>query len=149
MSGTSTGWRLPRNTAGFLVDRCLTPRLARGVNYLGQARRHVASGAQAAHLEDIYPGRAEDLTDTEWLRDVGLNEWSALTQDAAILFSDAEYDAIILHSTRVFSLASANLTNEGKGLMFGRWWLPIVRRTTKPGPCFWRLHPDRIQRDIA
>lgn len=114
--------------------------MARGVDRMG---------AMGLHLIDAYPGRDEEVPDLEWIRDAaGDPRWSVLTQNPRILTVDAEREAIASAGTRVFCLSSATLTNEGKGLFFGRHWLPILRRTRLPGPCFWRLYPDRIKRDI-
>lgn len=104
----------------------------------------------ATHLIDVYPGGADtQVADVEWIELAGRRNWSVLTKNPQILFTPHERDAIEHWGTRVFCLASGQWTREGQGLVVGRHLLPILRRATQPGPCFWRLYPDRqIVRDL-
>lgn len=137
MSPILSGWGASRRP--FLVDRCIPKSLAEG---LGKFPVHVL------HLHDAYPGRAEAVKDPEWIEDAGLRGYAVLTANPKMLTIDAEMDAIRRYGTKVFCLANAQHTREGRALIIGRHYLSIVRRAGDTGPCFWRIDPQRTTYDI-
>lgn len=142
MRNNLTGWTKRPNQVGILVDRCIDDRLAR---VLGSIPR-----VKALTLSDAY-GEAAALTvaDEVFLADAGRQGWIVLTQNFKMWRVPAEQRAIVDNGTRVFSLASAQHTSIGKGLVFGRHLLTIMRRAKRPGACFWRLYADRTLKDLS
>lgn len=142
MSNTSSGWRLRPDQTGILLDRCLEHRLESELAKIPLIR--------AVGLADMYgAAAAPSLPDTAFLADAGNHGWQVWTQNFKMWRVDDERQAIIDNGTHVFSLASAQLLPVGKAFVFGRWWTSMNRRSRRPGPCFWRLHANRIQRDQA
>lgn len=99
-------------------------------------------GYRAVHLDDLYPGRPE-VQDVEWIEHVGRNGWIALSANPHMVRTPIEVTAIQAYGARVFSLPSAQYAKETKGLVFGRRWLSILRRSQRSGPCLWRVYFDR------
>jgi hypothetical protein len=56
---------------------------------------------------------------------------------------------LIESGARVFSLANGNYIADAKGVLFGRYWVSITRRSLAPGACFWTLSPEGITRQLA
>lgn len=97
-----------------------------------------------AHFAD----RSMEVADTEWIELVGRRQWVAFTQNPAIWWNEAERSAVREHSARIFCLASAQHLIDTKGVIYGRWWLSIMRRSRRPDPCFWRLDPQATKKDL-
>lgn len=76
----------------FFVDNNLSRGLARGM---------AAFGEDVTHLQDHYP---VDAKDTDWLPQVGRDEWILLTRDNKIRFKPAELGAIKQHRVGAFFL---------------------------------------------
>lgn len=120
----------------MLLDRSVDYRFAK------ELRR--VPGLYAKSLSEMYGDDvAQSLADVVFLEEAGRHGWMVWTQNPTMWRVDAERQAIERHGTHVFNLGSANLTNPGKGFVFGRHFLSIKRRVGKPGPSFWRLYPDR------
>lgn len=132
--------RLPKGHHGVLVDRCLTPSVARSLN---RFNRFVA-----AHLSEVYDNN-ERTQDVEFLAAAGDAGWAVFTQNFDMRKTPPEMQAIRDHGTRVFTLTAANLPDAGKGMLFGRHLISMRRRLEKPGPCFWRLYEERKTYDLA
>ncbi len=100
-------------------------------------------------MQDVYPNDGRDVQDVEWIRDCGERGYIAFTANPTMVNVPHEMEAVRGAGTKVFCLASAQHTNEGRALIYGRHLLRIVRRAQKPGPCFWRMSPGQIiTRDI-
>lgn len=88
------------------------------------------------------------VPDEIFLAEAGHHGWIVLTQNFRMWRVAAERQAIVDNGTRVFSLANAQLTSIGKGLVFGRHLLSILRRAKRQDACFWRLYTDRTIKDL-
>lgn len=137
MSGTSNGWRTPRNTVlAILLDRSIDHRLA------AELRR--IPGCHAMSLAEMYGDkRAQAMEDVEFIADAGHHGWVVWTQNPKMWQVPSERDQIIKSSTHVFSMGSARMTLSGKGFVLGRHFLSIKRRHLRAGHCFWRIYMDR------
>ena len=136
------GWPGSRSTrrTKILVDRCLTPTLARALKTFG---------FQVLTLGEIYGNDGQHIYDTTWIADAGANDYVVFTANPAMYFVPHERAAILAAGTKIFSISNPQQSREGRALIFGRHMLQIIRRARKPGPCFWRLTPGRnVQRDI-
>lgn len=101
-------------------------------------------------LSDAY-GREAALTvpDEVFLAEAGGQGWIVWTQNFRMWRVSAERQAIVDNGTKVFSLANAQHTSIGKGLIFGRHLLTIKRRAKRPDACFWRLYADSTRKDLG
>lgn len=104
-----------------------------------------AVGYQAVHLDDLMPAQrpGEFIPDEKWIRYVGANGWIALCVNPHMVRTPSEVKAIRESGARVFSLGSVQATEDMKHFTFGRWWVSILRRAKRNGPCLWRLYIDR------
>lgn len=140
MNSTSRGYlRSPSLTPHILVDRSLSHKLAKGL---------VAFNYKATHLDELMPlapGEGEG-NDAAWIRHVGTNSWIALCVNPEMFKNRLEMDALRESGARVFTLGSTNISGEMKYFIFGRWWLSILQRAQRPGPCLWRLYLDQPTR---
>lgn len=100
-------------------------------------------------LDDLYGNDGQHVDDVTWIEDAGRAGHIALTGNPAIAFVAHEKAAIQAAGTKVFCIANAQHTRDGKALIIGRHMLRILRRARRPGPCFWRLYPsDLVVYDI-
>jgi hypothetical protein len=99
-------------------------------------------------LRDVYPDDARDVSDVTWIADAATHGFVVFTANPAIASVAHERAAIVQHGTKVFCIANVQHTREGRALIYGRYLLAIIRRSKRPGPCFWRLAPDHVTRDI-
>ncbi|WP_276509370.1 hypothetical protein [Cellulomonas hominis] len=133
-TNSSTGWQRSRKHApAILLDRCLSPGMARGLRTFG---------FNVLTLRDVYPDDGQHIPDTEWLRDSARHGYIVFTANPAIISVEHERAALLEHGAKVFCIANAQQTRDGRALIFGRHLLRILRRARRPGPCFWRLRPD-------
>lgn len=141
MRNNSTGWTKRPNQVGILLDRCVDDRLARVLVAIPRVK--------AMTLSDAYGlAAAFTVADEVFLADAGRQGWIVLTQNFRMWHVPVERQAIIDNGTKVFSLANAQHTSIGKGLIFGRHLLTIIRRAKRPDACFWRLYADKTRKDL-
>lgn len=141
MNDNSTGWTKRPDQVGILLDRCVDDRLAHVLASIPRVK--------AMTLSDVYgPDAALTVQDEVFLAEAGRQGWIVLTQNFHMWRVPVERKAIVDNGTRVFSLASAQHTSIGKGLIFGRHLLTIVRRAKRPGACFWRLYTAGTRKDL-
>lgn len=124
----------------ILIDRCLGNTFDRAIRVLS---------GPAHNLEGLFPGRSEQVSDVEWIKYAGERGWLCFTQNPRIWGVQHERDALIESGARVFSLANGNYIADAKGVLFGRYWVSITRRSLAPGACFWTLSPEGITRQLA
>jgi hypothetical protein len=134
-----TGSRKPRKPT-ILVDRCLGNSFDKAIRVLG---------CSAFNLEELFPGRSEDVEDEEWIRLAGSEGWLCLTQNPRIWGVKHEREAILESGARVFSLTHGNYIADAKGVLFGRRWVSIVRRGARPEPCFWTISGEGITKQLS
>lgn len=136
------GWpRRPRGTTlAIFVDRCLTPPAAAALNKV--------PGVVAVHLNEVYGPRGPAVPDVEWIKDCGQRGWIAITKNPRMSRTPSELEAIVDNETCVFSLKRADLPREEVGLVFGRYFLRMKRRSNVAGGCFWRIGLDGDIRDV-
>lgn len=136
MSVNSRGWHLRPDQAGILLDRCVGDTAARELIRVPKLR--------VLTLDDAYgAGAGEHVPDSQFLADAGRHHWMVWTQNPRMWHVPHEREAIEMHDTHVFCLASAQHLPVGKGFVFGRHFLSLRRRHGGGGPCFWRLYPGR------
>ena len=124
------------------MDRCLSPAFSDALNKSPEIT--------ACHLRDVYgEGPGQFVQDVDWIRECGRHGWVAITQNPKIGSTPREIDAIVEHGAKVFSLAKADLPPHEQGLIVGRYLLRVARRDRRPGGCFWRIHLERPQQDVA
>lgn len=123
-----------RRNPTVLIDRSLMPQFAQSLR---------DAGFSAHSLADVFPDRAQQVSDVEWIQYAGERGWIVLTANPTMCRNIAELEAIRLHGARVFSLGSAQEVTAVRGLVFGRWWLSMMRRARRPSGCFWRLYFGR------
>ncbi len=119
-----------------LLDRCVPPSIIRALNHFQITVRT---------LEDVYPGRSEDVQDVEWIRDCGQHGWLGLTQNFLIGHTPIEKAAIRESGAQVVTYTSANLAADTRAMIYGRHLLTIRRHCRVPGPGLWKLYHDRIE----
>ena len=102
----------------FFIDWCLGKTVA---NALCEA------GADIEHHGDHFDQNAPDI---EWLPVVGDRSWVVLTKDQALGSNALELRAIARSHTRVFSLASGNLTRQQMADLFVEV-LPKLKKFTQ------------------
>lgn len=139
MSDRSTGSARSRNgVPPILIDRSLGWKFAVGLERFGFA---------ATHLDTLMPvPEGEHVEDVTWIEHVGANGWIALCVNPDMYKVRTEMDMIRTSGARVFSLGSAQMCADMKHFVMGRWWLSIVRRSRRAGPCFWRVYLDQPPR---
>lgn len=139
MRPMSTG-SLKSHKPTIFLDRCIPPKFADGLRKFGVI---------VHTMSDVYGPRAEKVGDPEWITMVGEQSWIAFTQNPAIWKMDEERQALRKSGARLFCLASAQHDFDTKGLVFGRWWLSIMRRSRRAQPCFWRVDPQNNRKDLS
>ena len=141
MSATSNGRGSRRRHEPSLTifcDRSLGKSLPRAIGLLPRVK--------VIHMHEVYSDDGQQIEDTDWLARCGAEGWVVFTQDARVWHNLDEREALLEHGVRVFCLGLQQSTNTQKGLLFGRWILPVLRRARKPGPCFWRIYPERVDK---
>lgn len=121
------------------MDRCLSKSFVRGLKTFG---------FDVVSLHDIYGDDGTTVDDVTWIRDSAAHHYLAFTSNPKIWFVQHERAAILDSGAKVFSIANAQQSRDGKALVFGRHILSIARRRDRPGPCFWRLTPDGVTYDL-
>ena len=140
MSGASrTGWPRSPRRIGILADRCLSPGLARGLRVFG---------FNVLTLHDVYGNDGQHVEDTVWIADAAKNGYIVFTANPTMVAVRHEMQAVHNHGAKIFCIANAQQTRDGRAMIFGRHILRIVRRARRPGPCFWRLDPRTVRYDI-
>jgi len=91
--------------------------------------------------------RAQAMDDVEFLADAGQQGWVVLTKNPDMWQVPREREAILTNGTKVFCLSDGQAARESHGFSYGRWFLTIRQRAAKPGPCFWRINPNRPHHD--
>lgn len=140
MNATSSGRgrrRRPKPVTVFF-DRNLGKSLPRALDILPQLK--------VKHMRDVYPNDGQEIEDTEWLARAGAEGWVVFTQDARVWQNLDEHEALINNGVRVFCLGTPQATATQKAVCYGRHILPILRRARRPGPCFWRIYPERVDK---
>ncbi len=137
MSATSTGQRKPPKTTVF-IDRSLGKQVATAL------RRY---GLTVKTMADVYEDDGQYIEDTEWIRECASNGWIVFTQDAKIRERPSEIGEVLNSGAKVFCLHQQNLSAPAKTLYYGRHVLSIIRRSRRPGPCFWRIRPEATVKD--
>ena len=99
-------------------------------------------------MADVYDDDGQSVEDTTWIKDCGQNGWVVFTQDGQIRTRPHEISAVRKYQAKVFCLHTQNLKAPAKTLYFGRHILPILRRSRRPGGCFWRIRPEMTVKDI-
>ncbi|HEV3024178.1 MAG TPA: hypothetical protein VGX76_16995 [Pirellulales bacterium] len=82
----------------FFLDQCL------GQHLVAQALRD--AGVEVELLTDHFN---DDVSDDEWLAEVGSRNWVALTKDKRIRRRPAELAALMKGNTRTFLLTAGNI----------------------------------------
>jgi hypothetical protein len=143
LPSTGSGRPKPRKSDHILlVDRCLTPLLAREISKI--------DGLYGISLAEQFGDEAaQSMPDVDFLAIAGAEQWGVLTQNPRMWRVTTERERILEHSTRVFSLDDASSSLILKGLVFGRHILSVRRRMERPGACFWRLRLQDIRRDLG
>jgi hypothetical protein len=70
----------------------------------------------------------------------GLHGYAVFTANPRILLVKHEREAVETHGTQIFCIAKPDGTREARAYIYGRHILSIIRRTRKPGACFWRRY---------
>ena len=123
----------------FFIDRSL-------------GRKHLATalagrGVTARTMASVYgEARAQELSDEEWLRDAGANDWVVLMKDAAIRSRPAERDALAAAGVRAFCLTNANLRAAEQTQRFLDQLDAIFDELTTPGPWICGVYSDGVRR---
>ena len=104
-------------------------------------------GVHAVPMQEVYPNH-QFVTDETWIRDMGKRGWICVTQNPYIRSSAIEMAAIREAGARVFSLKKGDYSQHTQGFIFGRNFVRLRRRATKPGACFWRIGEGDPLRDI-
>lgn len=120
-----------------LLDRCVPPSIIRALN-------HFQIVVQT--LEDVYPGRSQNVQDVEWIRDCGTHGWLGLTQNFRIGRTPIEKAAIVDSGAQVVTYASADLAADTRAMIYGRHLLTIRRHCQVSGPGLWKIYHDRIEK---
>ena len=138
-SSNGRGKRRPRKPAVTLfMDRSLGKSLPLAVGLLPRVK--------VVRLHNVFGNDGQHVEDVTWLAEAGAKGWPVFTQDARVWKNLDERAALLEHGVRVFCLGMQQSTNAQKGIVYGRHILPILRRAQKPGPCFWRLYPERVDK---
>lgn len=120
-----------------LLDRCVPPSIIRALNHFQITVRT---------LEDVYPGRSQNVQDVEWIRDCGAHQWMGLTQNFRIGRTPIEKAAIVDSGAQVVTYASADLAADTRAMIYGRHLLTIRRHCRATGPGLWKIYHDRIEK---
>ena len=123
-----------------MADRCIAVGLAKALPQFG---------FKVLTLGDVYGNDGKHVEDTTWIRDAAQNGYVVFTANPAIFSVAHEKAAVMEHGAKIFCIANPNQTRDGRGLIFGRHLLQIVRRSRREGACFWRLDPGQsVKYDI-
>lgn len=107
-------------------------------------------GVTARTLADVYGKEAaQHVQDEQFLREAATEGWVVFTKNPKMWRAGGERDDIEESGVHVFCIASGHVVREAAALAYGRWILSVLDRTSKPGPCFWRLNPNTIYKDCA
>lgn len=123
------------------MDRCLPRSTAKALAWFGH---------EVIHIEDYYGKQdAQFVEDVQWIRDAAKNGWTVVTANPKIVGVAHEIGLIEELEVNVFCLANAQLNKDTKAMILGRHYLTMRRRWKKSGPTFWRLHAERIHKDLG
>jgi hypothetical protein len=123
--------------AHIFIDRSLgavqVPALLRGAGF-------VLTTMQEHYGE----GRAQRVTDIEWITMIAENGWIAFHKDAAIRRNEAERRTVQATGARMFVVPRADLTAAELAGRFIENRHAIARAVQKPGPCIYSVQGSRI-----
>lgn len=131
--------RLRRRSPVIFIDRSLGKQVAEALRRFG---------FEVKTMADVYDDDGQAVEDKTWIKDCGQQGWIVFTQDERIRTRGPEIGAVQLHEAKVFCLHTGTLKAPAKTLYFGRHILPILRRSRRPGGCFWRIRPEMTVKDI-
>lgn len=131
--------QLPHEPPAFFAERSLGGRavatLLRGL------------GWNVTGWLEIYPNPSDqDLADEVWIPHIVQLGMKILTTDDAMRRSEIIKTTIENNHAHVFASTNANLTAQDQSDRFHLHQDSIYRKTTLAGPCYCRVHPDRVQR---
>jgi uncharacterized protein with PIN domain len=126
----------PPSEPELFIDRSLGKSIAEALRAVGLIVHTMTS---------VYGEvNARRLTDEEWLRDAGREDWIVLTKDDAIRRRPAERDALTDAGVRVFCLTNRNLRGADQAARFVENRHRILQRAQKPGPYIYGVYEGRI-----
>lgn len=99
-------------------------------------------------MADVFQNDGQRVKDEQWLARAGAEGWIVLTQDARIWRREDERAAVLNHGVRVFCLGGQTYPVALRALLYGRYVFPMMRRAKHAAPCFWRLYPERVIKDL-
>lgn len=123
----------------FFVDRSLgaavVPRLLREAGFDVETMR-----------ERYGERRAQEITDVDWLRDVGRARLVVLMKDKRIRTRPAEQAAVRDHRVRCFCISRGDLTGPEMAATFVSARARILRLCAEPGPFIYQISRGAVQR---
>lgn len=104
------------------------------------------AGLRLITLADHY-GSPEDeqITDVEWLSEVGRRGWVAFTQDERIRWNRLEREAVVRFGVRLFYLARGDLLRAEAAAWFLDNLPAITGACSESGPCIYAVYRKRIR----
>lgn len=121
----------------FFIDRSL------GRHLLPEALRQ--AGYTVHTLASVYgEGRAQRVSDEQWIALAGQKDWVVLTKDDAIRRRPVELAAVETHGVKMFCLTNAGLRGDEQRQRFVTNIHRIVQRSSKRGPWICGVYESRI-----
>lgn len=128
----------PASLPPLFLDRCLgnitVPRILR------------AKGLQVITLTDHYGEKESNVPDVEWLKLVGSEGWVAFTKDG--LRRKANRNSLEKYKVRCFCVVNQQIRGEEVAQRFLDNLEMIESACLKPGPFFYAVHKNRIERRL-
>ena len=106
-----------------------------------------AAGWQLVTLTEHYGKPADEkIPDPEWLKLAGAKGWVALTKDEGIRHKRENRSALIKHGVRCFCVTNQRISGEETAARFLDNRERIVQACRQPGPFFYAVSLNKIER---
>lgn len=119
----------------FFVDRSLGRRIVPRI-------LHEAGWDVVVH-DEVFAGRAESVSDEEWLTLAGERSWCVLMKDARIRYRPTERESLRAGGVHAFCLSRGNLAGPQAAGVFLRHEGYIRATAARVGPSLHLLSQDR------
>ena len=105
------------------------------------------AGLRLTTLAEHYGIPADEaVADTTWLELAGTAGWVVFMKDARIRSRRLEREAVQRFSVRCFCITRQGLTAEAMAARYLDHLPAITQACGAPGPCFYAVHENRIER---
>lgn len=127
----------PGQRLNFFLDRSL--------GRIAVPARLRADGWDLVTLAEHYGMPAdEQISDTQWIRDVAARGWPILMKDKRIRYRRAEIDMVIEHQAQCFVITRGDLTSDEMAERFLANKRAIFAAIALPGPYIYAVQSDRL-----